>query len=158
MRVTHRDAAKAMTADCLCFRSRRAARTLTRVYDDELRATGLQATQLTLLNAVAMHEPGGAPLSELARILALDATTLSRNLRPLERAGLLRIARSPTDRRARLAHLTRAGQRAVARALPSWKRAHRRIAEALGAETSRELCRWLDKVAVAGALLQMGAS
>ena len=134
----HRTAAGVMAAECLCFRARRVSRALTRVYDDALRPLGVQATQLTLLNAVSLCGDR-ATMARLAGILAMDATTLSRNLRPLERAGWVRIARLPSDGRVRLASLTGAGERVVADALPLWRAAHARVVEALGADAAAEL-------------------
>jgi DNA-binding MarR family transcriptional regulator len=147
----HRSAARAMTADCLCFRARRVSRALTRMYDEALRPLGLQATQLTLLNAVTMCGESGAPMGRLADVLAMDATTLSRNLRPLEKAGLVRMERLPADRRVRLALLTPAGQGMVEAALPLWTRAHERVVAALGADAAVELRDRFDATAAAAA-------
>lgn len=147
----HRDAARAMTAECLCFRARRVSRALTRLYDEALRPLGIQATQLTLLNAVAMCGEDGAPMGRVADVLAMDGTTLSRNLRPLEKAGLVRIARLPGDRRVRLAQLTPAGRQRVAEALPLWTQAHQRVVAALGAEPAAELRLRFDAAAAAAA-------
>lgn len=134
----HHSAARAMTADCLCFRARRVSRALTRVYDDALRPLGVQATQLTLLNAVAVCGER-ATMARLAEILAMDGTTLSRNLRPLERAGWVLVSRLAADRRVRLAALTGAGERMVADALPLWREAHARVVAALGADAAADL-------------------
>ncbi|HLL45313.1 MAG TPA: MarR family winged helix-turn-helix transcriptional regulator [Longimicrobiaceae bacterium] len=147
----HGRAARAMTADCLCFRARRVSRALTRMYDEALRPLGLQATQLTLLNAVTMCAEAGAPMGRLADVLAMDATTLSRNLRPLEKAGLVKMERLPADRRVRLATLTPAGQRMVAEALPLWTRAHERVVAALGHDAAAELRDRFDATAAAAA-------
>lgn len=138
-----------MAEECLCFRARRVSRALTRLYDEELRPLGIQATQLTLLNAVALGGEAGASMSRLADVLAMDPTTLSRNLRPLEREGLLEIIRSPADRRVRLARLTAEGNRRVADALPLWERAHRRVVEALGHEAAVDLRAGFDAAVVA---------
>ena len=135
----HLNAARVMAADCLCFRARRVSRALTRMYDDALRPLGIQATQLTLLNAVAMCGGEGATMALLANVLAMDGTTLSRNLRPLEKAGLIRIERLPADRRVRLALLTPAGERLVAEALPLWRDAHARVVSALGTDAALDL-------------------
>jgi DNA-binding MarR family transcriptional regulator len=145
----HRVAAQAMTADCLCFRARRVARALTRMYDEALRPLGVQATQLTLLNAITMCGERGATMGRLSEILAMDQTTLSRNLRPLERAGLLEVGRLETDRRVRLARLTPAGRRLVSDALPLWREAHDRVVAALGEEEALELRRRFDLTAAA---------
>lgn len=147
----HRSAARAMTADCLCFRARRVSRALTRMYDEALRPLGLQATQLTLLNAVTMCGESGAPMGRLADVLAMDGTTLSRNLRPLEKAGLVRMERLPADRRVRLALLTPAGQRMVEAALPLWTRAHERVVAALGTDAAVDLRDRFDATAAAAA-------
>lgn len=138
----HLHAAQVITADCLAFRVRRVSRVLTRLYDEALRPLGIQATQLTLLNAIVMccrEQREGAPMSTLADVLAMDLTTLSRNLRPLEKSRLVEISRSPLDRRVRLARLTTAGQHLIGNALPLWKHAHARVVEALGPAAAAEL-------------------
>lgn len=147
----HLSAAQAMTAECLCFRARRVSRALTRMYDEALRPLGIQATQLTLLNAIAMTGEAGT-LGRLSGILAMDQTTLSRNLRPLEKAGWARLERLPADRRVRVARLTPAGEGMIARALPLWSRAHARVTEVLGAGAAAELRDRFDATAAAAAL------
>jgi DNA-binding MarR family transcriptional regulator len=136
-----------MAAECLCFRARRASRLITRIYDEALRPLGIQATQLTLLNAVTMFGERGATMARLADVLAMDQTTLSRNLRPLAAGGLLRVAAPPSDRRVRVATLTAAGRRMVADALPLWEDAHERVVDALGVAAASELRDRFDQVA-----------
>jgi DNA-binding MarR family transcriptional regulator len=138
-----------MTAECLCFRARRVSRALTRIYDDSLRPLGIHATQLTLLNAIAMSGNAGGSMARLADLLAMDTTTLSRNLRPLEKAGFVRMAHPPADRRVRLALLTADGERIVAAALPLWAQAHDRVVAALGAEAAADLRDRFDAAATA---------
>jgi len=138
-----------MADQCLCFRARRVSRALTRRYDDALRPLGIQATQLTLLNAIALSGERGGMMSAVADFLAMDATTLSRNVRPLETAGLVRVARMSTDGRVRMAVLTPAGQRVIEQALPLWKRAHLGILAALGPEAATALRDQFDAAAVA---------
>jgi DNA-binding MarR family transcriptional regulator len=128
-----------MAAECLCFRARRVSRVLTRVYDEELRPLGIQATQLTLLNAIALSGEAGARMNWLAELQAMDGTTLSRNLRPLERAGLIVIGRLAADRRVRVVELMPEGQRLIQEAHPHWQRAHERIVSFLGPEAAAEL-------------------
>ncbi len=154
--TTHRSAAQAMTADCLCFRARRVSRALTRMYDEALRPLGIQATQLTLLNAVAMCGDR-ATMGRLADVLAMDQTTLSRNLKPLEKAGLVRVGRHPADGRVRVARLTRDGERRVEEALPLWTRAHEGVVAALGAAEAAELRDRFDAT-VAAAMANPGGS
>src|SRR5688500_18605074 len=90
-------AARTISRNCTCLRVRQASRVLTRVYDEVLRPLGVQTSQLTLLVAVAEFGESGASLGALADALVMDRTTLTRNVRPLENAGLLRNARSPED-------------------------------------------------------------
>lgn len=147
--MNHIDAARAMTAECLCFRARRASRAITRLYDEALRPIGLQATQLTLLNAIAMAGDAGQPMRRLADVLAMDLTTLSRNLGPLAKAGLIVLDRLPADRRVRIAKLSEAGAERLVAARPLWDRAHRRVVDALGTDTAAMLTASLDAAAAA---------
>ena len=139
-------AARAIAADCLCFRARRAARVITRTYDEALRPLGIRATQLTVLNAVAIGGEQGAGIGRLADVLGMDPTTLTRNLGPLERRGFIRIEEGG-DPRSRVARLRPAGARILCNALPLWREAHTRVMDALGAEAAGELRRRLDEVA-----------
>ncbi len=75
---------------CACASLRRTARVVTQLYDTELQGTGLRVTQFTLLQA--LEQMGAGSQGALGRLLALDATTLSRSLPPLERAGWIRAA------------------------------------------------------------------
>jgi len=144
--MDHLDAARIMAADCLCFRARRAARAITRAYDTALRPTGLQATQVTLLNVVALGPEGARPMGQLAEIMALEISTLTRNLRPLEGAGLITVGRSDTDRRVRVVRLTEAGKTRLAAALPYWNRAHAEIVATLGDAAATTFRTTLDDV------------
>ena len=125
-----------ITWQCGCFNTRKAARAVTRFYDGMLAPSGLKATQLTMLGAISISGP--ARMSELAEMLALDKTTLTRNLKLLEAAGLIAIA-AGADRRARVVALTGAGTDALERALPRWREAQRRMAEHLGEARMRRL-------------------
>jgi DNA-binding MarR family transcriptional regulator len=135
--------AQTIAADCLAFRVRRVSRVLTRLYDEALRPLGIQATQLTLLNAVTLCDEAsdgeGAAMSHLAEVLAMDLTTLSRNLRPLEKSRLVTISPLPSDRRVRVARVTSSGQRLIESALPLWRHAHARVVEALGEQEAADL-------------------
>lgn len=138
-----------MTAGCLCFRARRVSRAITRVYDEALRPLGLQATQLTLMNAIAMAGPAGSSVPRLTEVLAMDATTLSRNLRPLAAAGFVAIGRAAADRRVRTVALTEAGHARLAAALPLWQGAHARVQSALGPEAAGDLLDAFDRTTAA---------
>jgi DNA-binding MarR family transcriptional regulator len=115
---------------CACAELRRAARAVTRVYDAALRPTGLRVTQFTLLQALSL---AGNPLRQgiLGEILALDITTLSRTLRPLEEAKWIR-SFAGADGRERYIELTPLGRRTVERATPAWESAQLRLQDALG--------------------------
>jgi DNA-binding MarR family transcriptional regulator len=129
-----RRAASTISQRCPGMRTRQAARALSRLYDEALRPLGIQGSQLSVLVAVAMHGESGAAIGQLARVLVMDRTTLTRNLRPLERAGLLRTAPSVRDRRARVIVLTRGGERMLERAYPAWEAATRRIGSSFGGQ------------------------
>jgi DNA-binding MarR family transcriptional regulator len=110
------------------------------MYDEALRPLELRATQLTLLNAVALAgEDQGVTMARLASLLAMDATTLSRNLRPLLARRWVRLTSAPSDARARLVRITPAGARMIAEALPLWTAAHERIVSTLGPDAAGRL-------------------
>jgi DNA-binding MarR family transcriptional regulator len=142
--MTPVDTAKAIGAECLCFRARRVSRVLTRLYDEALRPLGVQATQLTLMSGIAGAGERGQSMARLTEMLAMDPTTLSRNLKPLEKAGLAVVGRAEGDRRVRVARLTEEGERVLADALPLWRSAQDRLVEALGSEAAIDLKQRLD--------------
>jgi DNA-binding MarR family transcriptional regulator len=121
---------------CACFNIRKTARVITQLYDDMLRPTGLRVTQFSLLMGTRSLEP--VTVSRLADVMAMDRTTLTRNLRPLEKQGLIRVA-AGEDRRERQMALTVRGQQALAKALPLWEQAQARIAEKFGRERLQRL-------------------
>ena len=114
---------------CVCGRLRRAARALTQMYDDALVETGLRVTQFALLRKLSSR--GSLRICELASIMLLDRTALSRNLQPLVADGLLRIA-AGKDARTREVSLTRLGRARLAAAKPAWDRAQREVSHRLG--------------------------
>jgi len=115
--------------ECMAQRLRGATRTIGRIYDRALAPSGLKGTQFSLLIAISLF--GEAPLLRVAEELSLDRTTLTRNLQPLERAGL--VSSGPgKDQRVRLLRLTEAGQRALQRAYPLWEEAQSKVVKALG--------------------------
>lgn len=114
---------------CACASLRRAARIVTQFYDDALRPTGLRSTQFTLLQALRLAP--GISQKELAGLLGIDSTTLSRTLALLRRRSWLRV-QSGTDRREVRLALTAAGEREYKRVLPRWQLAQTRLRQALG--------------------------
>jgi DNA-binding MarR family transcriptional regulator len=115
--------------ECACFSLRKAGRAVTQLYDEALREAGIRVTQFTVL--VAAHLAGETPVSQMAQILVMDRTTLTRNLKPLEAKGLITI-RAGVDRREKRVTLTSRGRAMVASALPLWEQAQRQITEGLG--------------------------
>ena len=107
---------------CLCLHTQRAARALARRFDDALAAVNLSSGQFSLL--VSLNRPQPPGLGAIAALLAMDRTTLTANLKPLQRRGLVKVAVDKHDRRGRLLLLTAAGKNLVAKAIPIWRRAH----------------------------------
>lgn len=114
---------------CLCLHVQRAARALARRFDEALRPVGLTNGQFSLLMSLNRPEPAG--MGGVANLLAMDRTTLTAALKPLERRGLLTVASDPKDGRARVLSLTDAGRAVLARAVPIWTREHAAIDEVL---------------------------
>src|ERR1700704_6658963 len=114
---------------CACQNLRRVTRVVTRIYDQELRKTGLEITQFGLLTALAAT--GEANQKRLSAGFAMDSTTLTRTLGLLRRQGWIRV-RHGRDRRERLFSLTQAGKRQLAEAQPHWERAQQRLRQELG--------------------------
>lgn len=140
-------ARKAAISDaCCCFNLRRASRLVTQIYDETLRPSGIRATQFTLLAMV--RGKGSLSVNELAELALTDRTTLTRNLRPLERDGLIETAPGD-DQRVREISITAKGERVLGRALPLWERAQERVRARLGGANVERLVRDL-RTAVAG--------
>jgi DNA-binding MarR family transcriptional regulator len=121
---------------CACANLRKAARALTQLFDDALAPSGLRVTQFTLL--VTSRLMGESTINELAERMAMDRTTLSRNLKPLVRSGLLQM-RPGEDGRTRLVRITQAGEQAVEEAYPLWHGAQHETVSALGEERHEAL-------------------
>jgi len=108
--------------NCLCLHVQRAARALARRFDVALRPLGLTNGQFSLMMSLNRpHPPGMKPVADL---LAMDQTTLTAALKPLERRGWVTISRNPDDRRGRLLSLTEAGKAILAAAVPIWEKTH----------------------------------
>jgi DNA-binding MarR family transcriptional regulator len=136
MRDAQRARLLAVATECNAAKLRRASRAMSRFYDETLAPSGLRGTQFSLL--VALSLTGEAPVLRLADELGLDRTTMTRNLLPLERDGLIASSPGP-DRRVRLIKLTEQGRRTLATALPLWEKAQRRVVETLGGGRFHEL-------------------
>ena len=132
---------------CTCFNVRRASRAVTEYYDGVMAPSRVKATQFTMLGAVALMGP--ASVTRLAEHLALDRTTLTRNLKVLAQQGLVSIS-AGEDRRERVVRLTDEGQAAIDRAMPLWHEAQSALVDKLGEDRWR---RMIEDMAELGALL-----
>src|SRR5271154_6049978 len=110
---------------CLCLHVQRAARALARRFDEALRPVGLTNGQFSLIMSLNRPEPPG--ITAVATLLAMDRTTLTAALKPLERRGLVAVAKDPSDRRGRLLSLTPEGKTLLASAVPIWEQTHRDV-------------------------------
>jgi DNA-binding MarR family transcriptional regulator len=116
---------------CLCLHAQRAARSLARRFDEALRPFGLTNGQFSLM--MALNRPHPAGMLGVADLLAMDRTTLTAALKPLERRGWIGIAVDPSDKRGRLLTLTPVGQQVLAAALPMWEQTHELVERQLPA-------------------------
>ena len=123
-------------AGCVGWNIRRANRAVSRFYDDVLRPSGLRITQFSLLARVMELQP--VTINDLAEAVLMDRTTLGRNLKPLEKQGLVRIAPGP-DRRTRLVTPTPEGGAALMRTLPLWQKAQAHMRNKLGDDRADRL-------------------
>jgi DNA-binding MarR family transcriptional regulator len=103
----------------------RAARSLARRFDEVLRPFGLTNGQFSLL--MSLNRPEPPPMGPVASLLAMDRTTLTAALKPLERRGLVEVSQDPADRRSRVLILTEKGHDLLIRAVPVWESTHREI-------------------------------
>lgn len=110
---------------CLCLHVQRAARALARRFDAELRPFGLTNGQFSLL--MSLNRPEPPPMGPVADLLAMDRTTLTAALKPLERRGLVKVSQDPSDRRSRILILSDKGRDLLAHALPVWQSTHNEI-------------------------------
>ena len=107
---------------CLCFGMHRAARTLARRFDAAFAHLGISHGQYSLM--MSLNRPDPPRLGEAAAFLAMDRTTLTANLKPLERLGYVEIVPDKDDKRSRRLILTAAGRKVLAAAVPIWRATH----------------------------------
>jgi DNA-binding MarR family transcriptional regulator len=105
---------------CLCLHVQRAARAVARRFDEALRPLGLTNGQFSLM--MALNRPEPPSIGEVSALLAMDRTTVTANLKPLERRGLVKVRIDGADKRGRRVSLTPSGRTVLAAAFPVWKR------------------------------------
>jgi DNA-binding MarR family transcriptional regulator len=135
------DAYREVLRECASFNLRKASRVVSQLYDDILQPTGLRSTQVALLVLLAV-EPESS-MARLARQLMLSPSTLSRNLRPLQRDGLVDVRHS--GKRGKSVSLTLAGKKALFDAFPYWQKAQEEFIALVGANTWSTLSRQIAK-------------
>jgi DNA-binding MarR family transcriptional regulator len=124
-----------------------AARAVTRLYDDRLRPVGLRATQLAVLVAVGGDDV--VSITALAKFMGMDRSTLTRNLTPLEREGLIRVGNEGW-RRSRMVEITKKGRSRLREALPLWEKAQETLQRKLGPRKWAAIRADLDDLTRAG--------
>ncbi len=132
---------------CNCLAVRQAARQLTQMYENALAGTGLRATQFSVLARLSQIEP--ATMQTLAEELVMDRTTLSHNLKPLERDGLVAVAVADGDQRVRQLRLTKTGMSTLKAAHQAWLRAQQKFERAFGVDEAAALRRELARAITA---------
>lgn len=119
---------------CLCLHAQRAARRLSRRFDEAFRPLGLTSGQFSLLNGLNRPEP--PTIGAVADLLAMDRSTVTANVKPLERAGLVVVAVDAADRRGRRLALTDAGRAMLAEATPIWIAEHGAVEAGLAGDAA----------------------
>jgi DNA-binding MarR family transcriptional regulator len=125
---------------CTCFRLRKLTRTVSRLYDQHMAVVGLKTTQYSLLKNIARQS---RPVSELADLLAIERTTLTRNLKPLVDAKWVTMAPG-ADSRQRFVSITEAGLDKIRAARAAWRTAQTELEDTLGIDAVRALTALLD--------------
>ena len=126
---------------CICFNLRKASRVMTQVYDEAIRSTGYRVTQFMLIGATAKLEP--ITVTDLAETVCMDRTTLTRNLKPLEKQGVLKVTVGE-DRRERVVVITDKGRKLMAKAMPIIERTARKVHEIVGEDRIERLLKDLN--------------
>jgi DNA-binding MarR family transcriptional regulator len=128
---------------CLCFHLRKAARVVTQLYDEQFRKTGYRVTQMTILMAVEKLSP--VNVQQLAKAVVTDRTTLSRNLKPLLRDGMIQFC-SCDDQRQRQVAITPRGKALIQQADPIWKKVQKTLHEKIGQQCIEDVISTLSEM------------
>lgn len=127
---------------CICFNVKKATRTITQIFDDIYRPLGLRSGQVSILMSLSALEK--CTIFELAELICLDRTSLSRNLTPIEKLGLIDIQAGTKDKRTKVLKLSPKGENILAEAYELWKKAQINIVNVIGAETKETLIHLLN--------------
>jgi DNA-binding MarR family transcriptional regulator len=138
------------TRYCVSFNVKRTARAITNLYESALRPAGLRSTGFTILVAVAKFEP--IAVGALAKMLVLDSTTMTRNLRLLQKGDLLSIS-ARASRRQRFVTLLPKGRKVLRNCVPLWRQVQKRLVDKIGPDCWRALQDALEKLSVTAAEL-----
>ena len=130
---------------CVNFNIRKAMRVVSQHYDKIMAPAGLRGTQFTILTI--LYRIDGLSITDLAEHLVMDRTTLTRNLKPLEKEGYIEILPGLQDRRSRRVALTAAGKKAQQGAMPYWRKAQDEIVDYLGQPTAEQFIEHLQVAA-----------
>jgi DNA-binding MarR family transcriptional regulator len=131
--------------NCVCFNLRSVTRAVTRFFDAEVRRLGVRPTQTPILGALQARD--GWSMAELSEWLGMERTTLVRNLRPLQRDGLVRAKGGGRGGHVELA-ITEKGRATLAKTIPVWRAAQDKVVAILGRERWSNLIRDLERIAV----------
>ena len=128
---------------CVCYNFRKVTRSITQLYDEVLKPTGIRGTQYTLLCVTAMRQP--INFNDIAKITSSDKTTIARNLKLLEGKGLVHFE-AGEDRRQRVVSLTKKGQGILIEAYPLWRKVQNRVKDVMGKNRVESLLNDLSTV------------
>ncbi|HLX62654.1 MAG TPA: MarR family winged helix-turn-helix transcriptional regulator [Planctomycetota bacterium] len=129
--ILEREKCAEIALHCACFNFRKASRAVTQLFDATLAPSGMRSTQFTVLIGLGLVE--SATVSELAEMLAIDRTTMSRTLKPLLKKGYIGPV-SGADRRTRAVALQKKGRQTLASMLPLWERAQAQVVGKFGSD------------------------
>lgn len=129
---------------CHCMAVRQAARWISQLYDQQLSACGLTSPQYAVLSH--LQRAGESSVAQLADAMVMDRTTLTRNIAPLERDGLVQVAGAEADRRRKVLTLTEAGREKLAAARPLWRKAQAAFERHFGADEAAAMRTLLRQV------------
>jgi DNA-binding MarR family transcriptional regulator len=119
-----------LRGSCLCLHLQRAARAVARRFDQAFRPLDLTSGQFSLM--MSLNSLDAPSIGYVSALLAMDRTTLTANLKPLERRGLVTVSVDDADKRARRLTLTPAGQTLLAAAVPIWRQTHSAVESLIG--------------------------